>query len=294
MGRRQAVRHRFLVSTYGGSNPPGPASSRSIGLRMASTSSNRMAVILAAGKGTRMKSELPKVALDVAGKPMIQHVLENLKSLNLSKIAVVVGYRQEEVRNRIDLKEFPQVVFAEQLEQKGTAHALLAAREAIGNEPGALLVTSGDMPLIQPDTFEQLFHSQESQEVAASVLSSVQPDPTGYGRLVRDPDGFLERIVEEKDADDEIRKIKESNAGTYVFESPGIFEVLTQIDSSNKQNEYYLPDAVQVYRGQGRKIGTLVLNDTDQTLGANTVDELASLEQKYFKFHTEQKAVSGS
>lgn len=253
-----------------------------------------MAVILAAGKGTRMKSELPKVALDVAGKPMIQHVLENLKSLNLSKIAVVVGYRQEEVRNRIDLNEFPQVVFAEQLEQKGTAHALLAAREAIGNEPGALLVTSGDMPLIQPDTFEQLFHSQESQEVAASVLSSVQPDPTGYGRLVRDPDGFLERIVEEKDADDEIRKIKESNAGTYVFESPGIFEVLTQIDSSNKQNEYYLPDAVQVYRGQDRKIGTLVLTDTDQTLGANTVDELASLEQKYFKFHTEQKAVSGS
>ena len=111
---------------------------------------------------------------------MIQHVLENLKSLNLSKIAVVVGYRQEEVRNRIDLNEFPQVVFAEAelaWSRKAPPHALLAAREAIGNEPGALLVTSGDMPLIQPDTFEQLFHSQESQEVAASVLSSVQPDP---------------------------------------------------------------------------------------------------------------------
>ena len=261
---------------------------------MASTSTNRMAVILAAGKGTRMKSELPKVALSVAGKPMIQHVLENLKSLNLTKIAVVVGYRQEEVKSRIDLKEYPQVVFAEQTEQKGTAHALLAAKEAIGDESGTLLVTSGDMPLIKPETFEQLFQAQESQDVAACVLSSVQPDPTGYGRLVRDADGFLERIVEEKDADEETRKIKESNAGTYIFESPGIFEILTRIDSSNKQNEYYLPDAVQVYRGQNRKIGTLILNDTDQTLGANTVDELASLEEKYNRFHTEQRAVSGS
>ena len=253
-----------------------------------------MAVILAAGKGTRMKSELPKVALPVAGKPMIQHVLENLESLNLSKIAVVVGYRQEEVRNRIDLNRFPQVVFAEQTEQKGTAHALLAAKDAIGSGPGSLLVTSGDMPLIQPDTFEKLFLAQEEQKTAACVLSSVQPDPTGYGRLVRDADGFLERIVEEKDADDEIRKIKESNAGTYIFEAPGIFDILTKIDSSNKQNEYYLPDAVQVYRSQGRKIGTLVLDDPAQTLGANTVDELTIPEERYNRFQSEKQAVSGS
>ncbi|MCB1140277.1 MAG: NTP transferase domain-containing protein [Leptospiraceae bacterium] len=241
-----------------------------------------------------MKSELPKVALSVAGKPMIQHVLENLESLNLSRIAVVVGYRQEEVKNRIDLKRFPQIVFAEQTEQKGTAHALLAAREAIGNAEGSLLVTAGDMPLIQPETFQSLFHAQEEQKTAACVLSSVQPDPTGYGRLVRDSEGFLERIVEEKDADEETRKIKESNAGTYIFESPGIFQILTNIDSNNKQNEYYLPDAVQVYRGQGRKIGTLVLPDTDQTLGANTVDELATLEEKYNKLNAERRAVAGS
>lgn len=253
-----------------------------------------MAVILAAGKGTRMKSELPKVALPMAGKPMIQHVLENLESLNLSRIAVVVGYRQEEVKNRIDLNRFPQVVFAEQIEQKGTAHALLAAREAIGTEEGSLLVTAGDMPLIQPDTFRQLFDAQEQQKTAACVLSSIQPDPTGYGRLVRDAEGFLERIVEEKDADEETKKIKESNSGTYIFESPGIFEILTNIDSNNRQNEYYLPDAVQVYRGRGRKIGTLVLEDTDQTLGANTVDELTMLEEKYNKLRRERGAVAGS
>ncbi|MCB1167252.1 MAG: NTP transferase domain-containing protein [Leptospiraceae bacterium] len=261
---------------------------------MASSSSNRMAVILAAGKGTRMKSELPKVALSIAGKPMIEHVLENLRSLNLSRIAVVVGYRKEEVINRIDLNRFPQVVFAEQTEQKGTAHALLAAKEAIGEAAGTLLVTSGDMPLIQPETFEQLFQSQENQDVAACVLSAIQQDPTGYGRLVRDNQGFLERIVEEKDADEETKKIKESNAGTYVFESPDIFSVLTRIDSENKQNEYYLPDAVKVYRTMGRKIGTLVLDDSDQTLGANTVDELASLETKFQKMQAQRQAVKSS
>jgi UDP-N-acetylglucosamine pyrophosphorylase len=261
---------------------------------MAITSTNRMAVILAAGKGTRMKSELPKVALPVAGKPMIQHVLEQLQPLGLSRIAVVVGYRKEEVMNRIDSESFPNVVYAEQVEQKGTAHALLAAKEAIGTEPGELLVTAGDMPLIQTSTYTQLFESQESQKTAASVLSSIQEDPTGYGRLVRDADGFLERIVEEKDADEETKKIRESNAGTYIFESPGIFEILTNIDSQNKQNEYYLPDAVQVYRSQGRKVGTFVLPDSNQTLGANTVDELAILEERYHQYNSERSAVSGS
>ena len=245
------------------------------------------ALVLAAGKGTRMKSELPKVALPLAQKPMLIHVLEKLIQAGIKHITLVVGYKKEEIFKLVpeylpDLKSKGVLVeYVEQAEQKGTAHAVLMGRDALSSFQGLLLVTNGDMPLLQAKTFSGLLETHVREGFAATVLSSRLENPFGYGRLVRDENGNLERIVEEKDATDEIRKIQEVNSGTYVFESPGIFTDLTRIGSNNKQNEYYLPDIMSLLRGEGKAVGSLVMDNPDEALGANSKEDLTVLEEKF-------------
>lgn len=242
--------------------------------------SNYAAVVLAAGKGTRMKSELPKVAVPLKGKPMLLHVLENLVQSGIKRIVIVVGYKKEDVISLVPSYEDIRIDFANQEEQLGTAHAVLCTEEALGDFSGPVLVACGDMPLIRVETFQNLMNAHETSGNKATVLSARLNDPEGYGRLVRNEQGDLVRIVEEKDADEETKKIQETNTGTYIFDAPEIFQILKSVGSENAQNEYYLPDAVEIFRNRGDNVGSLVLDDAIEAMGANSKEDLDILEQK--------------
>lgn len=248
-----------------------------------SASSARHAVVLAAGKGTRMQSDLPKVAMPLNGRPMIQHVLDRLAPLKLDTLTLVVGYRRDVVEElahtwKKDHPTAPEIRFALQEEQKGTAHAFLQAEPALTGKSGLALVTAGDMPLLRTRSIDRLF-SEAASNGAGAVLSAHLENPKGYGRMVRDTAGNLNRIVEEKDADEPTKAIQEVNTGCYVFRIPEIFAVLKQIDSNNKQNEYYLPDAVKLYRERGDQFRCVLLDDYRESMGANTREDLVQLEQ---------------
>ncbi len=248
---------------------------------MANTSTDaKAAVILAAGKGTRMKSENPKVATLLAGKPLLVHVIEHLVSAGFRRLIFIVGYKQEVVREIVPEIDDVSMEFAVQAEQLGTGHAFQCSAEALSDYRGPVLVASGDMPMLKPESFGKLLSSHESANNAVTVLSAHLDEPTGYGRLVRDDDGRLTRIVEEKDADDDVRKIQEINTGTYIFQSPGIFDVLRRIGSNNAQNEYYLPDAVELYRNEGANVGSMILDNAVEARGVNSPDDLAALERE--------------
>lgn len=238
-----------------------------------------VAVILAAGKGTRMKSDLPKVAIPLAGKPLLLHVFDNLLQSGVRRFVFVVGYKKEDVISLVPRHEGVDIDFVEQSEQKGTAHALMCCRDTLGAFQGELLVTCGDMPLIQGETFARLLHGHHENGNMATVLSSQVENPFGYGRLVRDDRGALLRIVEEKDANDEIRKIREVNTGTYVFRSPDIFDALDKIGNANSQQEYYLPDVVQLFRSAKEpRVGSVITHDSRETAGVNSPEQLKDLE----------------
>ena len=248
---------------------------------MENQSSARAAVVLAAGKGTRMKSELPKVAVPLRGEAMLLHVLKSLKESGIHKVVLVVGYKRDVVMSLVSEITDMDIGFAIQEEQKGTAHALLCAREALNGFTGDILVACGDMPLIRAETFHGLMkdHLKENRDV--TVLSSVLENPAGYGRIIRDDRGQLAAIIEEKDADEATRQIQETNTGTYVFRSPEIFEILQMIDSNNAQSEFYLPDAIRIFRERGGNVGARKLQDPVEALGANSREDLEFLERIY-------------
>ena len=254
-------------------------SSRPRTVKQMITSQNKAAVVLAAGKGTRMKSELPKVAIPVSGKPMIQYVLENLRKSGIQDVVIVVGYKREDVI-RLANTEGLNIQFAVQESQNGTAHALLSAEETLKNFTGSIIVASGDMPMIQPETFRTLMESHQNSGNGATVLSSFMEDPTGYGRLVRNSTNELMEIIEEKDAADDIREIKEVNTGTYIFESPEIFDILKNINSENKQKEFYLTDAVSIFRKKGVPVGSVAVQNSDESLGANSIEDVKRIEER--------------
>ncbi|MCS7206237.1 MAG: NTP transferase domain-containing protein [Leptospiraceae bacterium] len=251
--------------------------------------SEKYAVVLAAGKGTRMKSDLPKVLMEVAEKPMIHHVLENLFHIDLEKILIVVGYKKELVEEKTQEfvhQNYPEksskIEFVEQKEQLGTAHAFLMTEPYLSQKRGLVLVTAGDMPLIKTKSFLKLFELCEVHQTPGSVLGAVLENPTGYGRFVRNKEGLLEAIIEEKDADEETKKIKEINTGCYVFRLPGVFHVIKQINNHNVQKEYYLPDVIKVYRKQNQFFSVYTLQDSREAFGANTIDELNELNRIYY------------
>jgi len=235
------------------------------------------ALVLAAGKGTRMKSDLPKVATLLQGKSLLAHVVGSLKKTGIKDILIVVGYKKEIVINL--LGNFQDISFVEQREQLGTGHAVLCAEEELQSFRGRLLVCCGDVPAISPKSFQQLldFHSYHNNSV--TVLSAKISNPKGYGRMVRDSLGSLERIVEEKDASEEQKKINEVNTGTYVFESPSVFANLKSIGKENAQNEYYLPDLVQIYRSHNSRTDAVQLENPLESLGVNSPEDLQYLEK---------------
>ena len=229
-------------------------------------------VILAAGQGTRMRSRLPKVLHPLLGKPMLAYAVEAALALAPEKLVVVVGHGAEAVKEA--LRGYP-VVFAEQKEQLGTAHALLQAESLLGGFPGPFLVTQGDTPLLRPETLKALLVGV--REGAGMALLTVElPDPTGYGRILREGEEVLGN-VEEKDAPPEVKALKEVNAGAYALDG-FLFQALKGVQNENAAREYYLPDLIAIYRAHGRKV-VAVRGVVEEALGVNTREELARVEE---------------
>ncbi|MEX2273056.1 MAG: bifunctional UDP-N-acetylglucosamine diphosphorylase/glucosamine-1-phosphate N-acetyltransferase GlmU [Vicinamibacterales bacterium] len=235
-------------------------------------------VILAAGKGTRMHSERSKVLHRLAGRPLIDYVLEAGQVVHPESIAVVVGHQAESVKAALEGRDCR---FALQDPQSGTGHALLQAEASLRGASGDVLLLSGDVPMLRPETLASLVEKHRQAAAAATVLTAEIADPDGYGRIVRDrPDGQIERIVEDRDATAEERRIREINSGIYVFDLGPLFASLREIGSSNAQGEYYLPDLVALYRRRGLTVETMRLPDADQIRGVNSRAELAALSRE--------------
>jgi len=233
------------------------------------------AVILAAGKGKRMKSDLAKVLHPVHGLPMVVYVIRAVRRAGSERIILVIGHQRDRVRAALEDQE---VEFAVQAEQLGTAHALAQTEEMLAGEHGDLLVLAGDTPLLTGRTLRLLVDRHRRTGAAATVLTAVLEDPAGYGRIVRTPDGLLDAIVEDRDASRSEKGIREINTGAYCFQTPLVFEVLKEIDTGNTQEEYYLTDAIAVLRSRGMDVGAMVAEDWREMLGINSADQLAEAE----------------
>jgi bifunctional UDP-N-acetylglucosamine pyrophosphorylase/glucosamine-1-phosphate N-acetyltransferase len=235
----------------------------------------RYAVILAAGQGTRMKSKLYKVLHPVCGKPMVQHVVDQVLQLGLEKLVTIVGFGAEQVKAQIGDKS----EFAFQEEQLGTAHAVMQASPYLQNEDGVTLVVCGDTPLITAETMKALLEHHLSTNAKATILTAVTEDPTGYGRIIRNDDGHVERIVEHKDATEEERAIKEINTGTYCFDNKSLFEALTNVSNDNVQGEYYLTDVIEILKTKGEIVSAYQAPSFEETIGVNDRIALSQAEK---------------
>jgi bifunctional UDP-N-acetylglucosamine pyrophosphorylase/glucosamine-1-phosphate N-acetyltransferase len=231
-------------------------------------------VVLAAGKGTRMKSALPKVLHRAAGLRLIDHVTGSADSLEPSSIVIVVGHQTEQLREHF--ADRSDVSLALQEPQLGTGHALLQAEPFLRGKTGTVLLLSGDVPLLRAATVRALIAHHVSRRAAATVLTATVEKPEGYGRIVRE-DGAISAIVEHKDASADVRAIAEINSGVYAFDLAPLFDALRRVGSANAQGEYYLPDLVRIYRGQGFPVETVGLPDPREILGVNSRKELAEV-----------------
>jgi UDP-N-acetylglucosamine diphosphorylase/glucosamine-1-phosphate N-acetyltransferase len=234
-------------------------------------------VILAAGKGTRMKSDLPKVLHKVLGETMVARVVARAEESGSSRTVVVIGHKKELVEKELAAQK---VDFAVQTQQLGTGHAVMMAEPALQDFFGDVLILAGDVPLLTSETLIKLIKTHHEEEADATVLSAIFENPHGYGRIIRTSDGNYSHSVEEKDADDEIRKIKEINSGIYLFKSELLFHYLRFIGTDNIQGEYYLTDVLPLMRKDNKKIALQVADDPDEIQGVNTVDQLREAEEK--------------
>lgn len=232
-------------------------------------------VILAAGKGTRMKSSLPKVLHKAGGKAMLAHVLDAAKEAGARRNIVVVGFGGEMVEKAL----VGEAEFVTQEEQLGTGHAVLQAEPLLRGEEGTVLVLCGDTPLLTGALLRKLVEEHAASGAKATVLTAVMPDATGYGRVIRAADGMVEKIVEHKDATEEERAVREINSGIYCFEALDLFSALHEVGNDNAQGEYYLPDVLEILKKKGEKIFAVTADDYEETLGVNSRAQLAASEK---------------
>jgi len=241
------------------------------------------AVVLAAGKGTRMKSELPKVLHSVGGIPMVGHLVGKLESTSVDRIVAVVGHKGELVKEYLGAR----AIYVEQPEQLGTAHAVLQTERLLSNRCGSTLVLTGDTPLIRQSTIERLLAAQRANQCSGVVLTAVVDNPAGYGRMIRDPlSGEVIDIIEEKDATPEQKRITEINTGIFCFDNESLFRALPGIANNNTQHEFYLTDIVKVMRQMGisggpKRFEAIVLEDPTEVMGINTPEQLAEANQVF-------------
>lgn len=232
------------------------------------------AVILAAGKGTRMRSKLPKVLHKVGGKAMLQHVLDAADAAGAVEKIVIVGHGAELVESMVG--EQGKIVL--QAEQLGTGHAVMQTKDALAGFTGTAMILCGDTPLLDGEELKKFYEAHVQSGAAATVLTAFMDNPFGYGRIVRDADGNVQGIVEEKDADAQQKLIKEINTGIYCLECPLMFDVLATLTCDNAQGEYYLTDVLTKLNEAGKKVGGVVTEDSDMVMGINSRRQLAEAE----------------
>lgn len=240
------------------------------------------AIVLAAGKGKRLHSEqfnLPKVLREANGKPLIGHVLEHIDFIAKNDTVIVVGYMKEKVIEKVG----NEYKYSVQDEQKGTGHAVMCAKEQFDGYDGDVLILYGDMPLVKKQTYQAIIDKHIESGADCTLLTAIVDDPPAYGRIIRDEDGGVCGIVEDKDCDALQKQIKEVNVGIYVFKSKLLFESLKELKSNNAQNEYYLTDMPMILLKKGKKIETYSINNSTEMYGVNTQEDLEFCEKELLK-----------
>ena len=230
---------------------------------------NFKSIILAAGKGTRMKTDLPKVVHKVNGIPMISKVMSVLEEAGSKENILILGHKKEVVLDVVG-----DVSYVLQEEQLGTGHAVQQAEEKLVSYNGLVLITCGDTPLLRSETIKSMILKHKLDKACATILTAIEENPFGYGRIVKDK-GFVKAIIEEKEANEEIKAIKEINAGVYCFDSQKLLEALRKIDNNNEKGEYYLTDVIKIMVDAGEKVDSYLVKDSRETLGVNSKAQLA-------------------
>jgi bifunctional UDP-N-acetylglucosamine pyrophosphorylase/glucosamine-1-phosphate N-acetyltransferase len=245
-------------------------------MKVQTTMTSSVAIILAAGKSKRMQSELPKVLHKVCGRRMIEHVLDAVREAGVHRIVVVVGHKAEEVQAA--LAEYKDVEFALQTEQKGTGHAVMMCKDQLQSHQGSVLILAGDTPLLRSSSLKGLLDEQQNNHAACVVGTATTENNAGLGRIVRDKDGKFLKIVEHKDANPEQLLIQEINTGCFAFEGPALFKALDQVRPENSQGEYYLTDCAEILLRQGAKVLAAPKLSIQEAMGVNTQEQLAEVE----------------
>ena len=245
----------------------------------------RYAIILAAGKGTRMKSKLYKVLHPVSGQPMVEHIINRVSETNPDQIITIVGHGAEQVKAQLGERS----EYALQAEQLGTGNAVLQAASFLQGKEGTTLVISGDTPLLTTETLNNLFEYHQGKNASATILTAQAEDPTGYGRIIRDHIGIVEKIVEQKDTTPEEALVQEINTGTYCFDNQALFEALNKVGTDNAQGEYYLTDIIEILKDAGKTVAAYQTEDFDESMGVNDRIALAKanelMRQRINKMH---------
>src|SRR5207342_3079287 len=250
--------------------------SRPAEVRLDLMASDLTVIVLAAGGGTRMKSKTGKVLHEIAGRSMIAHVLTAVQALDPQQVVAVVGHQRDQVGPHIQAL-MPDVTLAVQEEQKGTGHAVRIALAAGGTTTGTVLVAAGDTPLLRGESLRDFAAEHEAAQCAVSVLSGIVDDPFGYGRIVRNDEGDVEAIVEEKDATVQQREIPEISSGILAFDAEFLVGALPRLTNDNAKGEFYLTDTVRIAREDGLTVGAFPIDDVRQTEGANDRVQLAEM-----------------
>ncbi|GEL78261.1 bifunctional UDP-N-acetylglucosamine diphosphorylase/glucosamine-1-phosphate N-acetyltransferase GlmU [Tenuibacillus multivorans] len=237
--------------------------------------SNRYAVVLAAGKGTRMKSKLYKVLHPVCGKPMVEHVVNQLSGLNLNDMITVIGFGAELVKDQLG----DRTNYVLQEEQLGTGHAVQMAEPYLKGKRGTTIVVCGDTPLLTGETLGQLMDFHENEQAQVTVLTSKLDDPTGYGRVIRNEQNEVEKIIEHKDANEIEKQVREINTGVYCFDNELLFDALDNVSNDNAQGEYYLPDVLSIAKESHKKVVAYTTDNFEETIGVNDRVALAKAEK---------------
>ena len=250
-----------------------------------------VAILLAAGKSTRMNSDVPKVLHEICGRPMVDYVLDAARAAGVQRVVAVVGHQAELVRGA--LADQPDIEFALQTEQKGTGHAVMMCAEQLAGHEGPVLVLAGDTPLLRKESLVGLLGELQNNSAACVIGTAVTEANQGLGRVVRDTAGNFQRIVEQKDATPEEAAIREINTGCYAFNGPDLFSSLQRVRPNNRQGEYYLTDCPAILLADGRAVIASPQFDIVEAMGVNTRVQLAEVERVLQSRHMEQLMLSG-
>ena len=248
-------------------------------------------IVMAAGKGKRMKSNSPKILHHLAGKPILSYILKTINKVEAKKRIFVIGYKTEKIKELIGKGE--EIEFVEQAEPLGTAHAVLQTKSCLSDFKGDVLILSGDISLLTVQTLKKLLRSHKLKRYNCTLISSILEDPRGYGRIIRDEKGRITGIVEEVDLPEEKRGIKEVNGGVYCFNKNDLFRALEKIVPDNQQKEYYLTDTVKILLAEGLEVGSLMVEDPSEIWGINNQVDLAKATERVYQRVSESLMLQG-